>query len=173
MHLKNLNKSPQMIKLFIYDKRFQKQKYLESIFCRAIGCGYIDLVKLLIKDFQIDIGCGENSAIVIAASEGRLELVKLLLNLGADPTVQNNLALRRAYQYKHSEVCKFLLDQPLVVLSIYNMIYGHYGYQCFLYKLCCSNLFFNFTEKLDSYRKEMLLKFLKKYQAGELKTVKK
>jgi len=54
---------------------------------------------------QQPLGCQPGQPKVAKASEnGHVEVVKLLLEHGADPTVEDNKAIRKASSYGHLEV---------------------------------------------------------------------
>lgn len=86
------------------------------VLCIAVRCNHVDIVKYLI-DIGADINAisedRNNTAIMDAASAGNLELVKLLVNEGADLECQSKngqTALILAVGHGDVEVSNFLLS---------------------------------------------------------------
>ena len=100
--------------LELIEKHIKENK--DSVFIRnCISCcevnfnsvcagGYVELCKFMIKT-----GSAVNSALRFASRKGRLEVIKLLLEAGADVNANNNLALG-ASRKGHLEVVKVLLE---------------------------------------------------------------
>ena len=55
-----------------------------------------------------------NESIIQASNSGHIEVVKLLLSAGADPTTNSNYAIVRAANNGHVEIVKLLLADPRV-----------------------------------------------------------
>ena len=76
--------------------------------------GDINAVRCLLRA-GVNPGGYENSAIKMAAREGRLEVVRLLLSdKRVDPSTRTNFAIKMAAENGHLEVVKLLLQDPRV-----------------------------------------------------------
>ena len=73
--------------------------------------GQLELVKYLIKEQGANIILDENKALRTASCYGHLEIVKCLIENGADIHSFNGSALRYASGYGHLEVVKYLVEQ--------------------------------------------------------------
>ena len=75
------------------------------------ACRYEHLeVIKLLIENGADVSAGNNCALMMASENGRLEVVKLLIENGADVSVRNNYALQWASIYGHLEVAKLLIE---------------------------------------------------------------
>ena len=54
--------------------------------------------------------CKLNEELLWASMEGHLEVVRLLIENGADVSVKDDVALRLASRYGHLEVAKLLIE---------------------------------------------------------------
>ncbi|KAK3757518.1 hypothetical protein RRG08_050400 [Elysia crispata] len=100
------------------DSKTFKQQYhfhskISSLLVNATQSGVIELVELLCKLKNIEINSTDRSSALMGAAEiGRLDIVKLLLNFGADPRKENykgELALTYALKNGHIECENILL----------------------------------------------------------------
>ncbi|KAK3757516.1 hypothetical protein RRG08_050398 [Elysia crispata] len=100
------------------DSKTFKQQYhfhskISSLLVNATRSGVIELVELLCKLKNIEINSTDRiSALMGAAEIGRIDIVKLLLNFGADPRKENykgELALTYALKNGHIECANVLL----------------------------------------------------------------
>ncbi|KAK3739636.1 hypothetical protein RRG08_057943, partial [Elysia crispata] len=100
------------------DSKTFKQQYhfhskISSLLVNATQSGVIELVELLCKLKNIEINSTDRiSALMGAAEIGRIDIVKLLLNFGADPRKENykgELALTYALKNGHIECANVLL----------------------------------------------------------------
>ena len=73
--------------------------------------GQLELVKYLIKEQGANIILDENKALRTASCYGHLEIVKYLIENGADVHSFNDQALRYASGYGHLEIVKYLVEQ--------------------------------------------------------------
>lgn len=80
-------------------------------------CAYnrADLLEVAVKSMvargsTLDIHADNEYGLRIAAQNGHLELVEMLVELGADVHVDDDHALRAATQYRHTEVARYLLE---------------------------------------------------------------
>ena len=77
--------------------------------------GYVDMVKILLKDYRVDPSNDDNYAIRRASLNGHHEVVKLLLeDERVDPSAYNNEVIRLASANGHHEVVKLLLQDKRV-----------------------------------------------------------
>lgn len=77
--------------------------------CDGINCTALNIVKYL-ANFDINPAAENNQAIILAAKNGHLEMIKFLLTLkNVDPSADHNKALRLACYYGHLEIVKYLL----------------------------------------------------------------
>ena len=72
--------------------------------------GQLELVKYLIKEQGANIILDENKALRTASCYGHLEIVKYLIENGADVHSFNDQALRYASGYGHLEIVKYLIE---------------------------------------------------------------
>ncbi|KAJ3270361.1 hypothetical protein HDV01_007886 [Terramyces sp. JEL0728] len=81
-----------------------------------IACkkGYLDIVKLLVKDQRVDIHSQSNYSLCWAARKGHFEIVKLLVENGADPSDNDNFAIKHSCRNGHYEIVKLLLQDSRV-----------------------------------------------------------
>lgn len=80
----------------------------------AAGSGHIHVVEWFLDqgaeiNFEVD-GKPHCNALICAAMDGRLEVVKLLINRGANPQAESDgmTALAYAKAYGHEDVASFL-----------------------------------------------------------------
>ena len=92
--------------LFQYGVEIPQHQY-SYIFEQVCRRGHLKMIELLIEKLNnIDLSWG----VGIASRAGHLDVVKLLLQCGAQPTFQKNYALRWASKNCHLEVVKLLLE---------------------------------------------------------------
>lgn len=112
---RNLNAA----KVLLEDKRVFNTLDPSVLFTTACVCGIPTLAEKLLP--QVDPSKEENYAITKAASDGHLDLVKVLLSdKRVNPAAKNNRALRRACKNHHKEVVIELLKDPRVDPSASN-----------------------------------------------------
>jgi ankyrin repeat protein len=64
----------------------------------------------ILIDAGADIACGNHYPIIHAAQSGFVEVMQVLLAAGADPTVRDNGAIISAVSNNHPEIVKILID---------------------------------------------------------------
>lgn len=78
--------------------------------------GYLEVVRLLMKDPRVDPSFGNNNCIRSASYHGRLKVARLLLSDSrVDPYDVNNDAIRTASAKRHFEVVRLLVAHPQVL----------------------------------------------------------
>ncbi|KAK3757512.1 hypothetical protein RRG08_050394 [Elysia crispata] len=95
-----------------FKQQYRFHSKISSLLVNASQSGVIELVELLCKLKNIDINSTDRiSALMGAAEIGRLDIVKLLLNFGADPRkdYRGKLALTYALKNGHIECANVLL----------------------------------------------------------------
>jgi hypothetical protein len=101
---------------------YSKVRISESVIIAA-SYNYINLMKILLKNPNIDPAYDYNAAIKIASNLGSLEIVRELLNDSrVNPYTNNNYAIKQAIYKGHTEIVKELLQDPRVTSDpiIYN-----------------------------------------------------
>jgi hypothetical protein len=93
-----------------------------SALAYASGMGRLDWVTFILNNFSKKELFSDDSsvdaktnALPWAADNGHIEIVKMLLDYGFDPTVLDNYALHWATQKNHLDVVNFLLKDPRVI----------------------------------------------------------
>ena len=97
----NFNLFPREIQLEIF-------QYCESNITLVSKQWRLDYYKLVPKSLK-------NEIIIYASKNEHLEVVKLLIEHGADVTADNNYAIRWASKNKHLEVVKLLIENGAVL----------------------------------------------------------
>ena len=82
-----------------------KQQELNNLMKEAVEKGCKSLVEFCIK-----AGADNNYAIQYASANGNTEIVKLLIEAGADVTADGNYAIRWASRNGHEEIVKLLIE---------------------------------------------------------------
>jgi len=84
---------------------FSASKELRSIY------GHVEVVERLLQDSRVN----SSTPLYWAAMNGHIDVVdRLLEDTRVDPTVSNNLVIRKAYEYGHVEVVERLLQDSRV-----------------------------------------------------------
>ena len=100
-----------------------KELLKDSRICPEIGhalsfaCekGLYGVVKLLVKDYRVNVAISDNYPIRTASKNGHLAIVSLLLkDKRVDPTACHNYALRVAIEQGNLDMVKLLLTHPSV-----------------------------------------------------------
>jgi ankyrin repeat protein len=110
-----------MVSRFMDEKRnkihLTHQNYLA--FRTACKKGHVEIVKLLLKEPDIDPSADYNYAIKWASSNNHVQVLRLLLNDGrANPGANMQLAIRLACKYSHIESVALLLQDSRVDASV-------------------------------------------------------
>lgn len=103
-----------IIALLIQDKRINLtiDDQFVHLLCKR---GYLEILKILLENNNIDPSSNHNEAIIEASSNGYSEIVKLLLqDPRVDPSDRNNQAIRNSSIAGHVEIVKLLLKDPRV-----------------------------------------------------------
>ena len=96
-------------------KHSQKNQINETIFHKAVSKGKINIIKLLLKQFNIDVNSVNKfkmSGFVIACCSQRKDISTYLIKKGAfiDQTdIVGNTVLHLAYCYNYHEMIRFLI----------------------------------------------------------------
>lgn len=83
---------------------------LQKVFYDACHLGDVELLELLLASELVDIHGADDYALRFSSELGHIEIVKLLLEVGADVHAQRDYALRKSCEYGHIEVVKVLLE---------------------------------------------------------------
>jgi ankyrin repeat protein len=142
------------------------KEYHFKVFLRSCNKGYLDIVKLLIGNIEIN-GRGEHNftPFLYACFQGHLEIVKLLLatpgfNSLNTPNDRNITPFYYACNYNHLEIAKLLISTPgfdsLNTPNIYNET--PFSRACFcgyleMAKLLIATPGFNSLNTPDKYRR--------------------
>ena len=76
----------------------------------ACQMGLYQIIKMLVDDHNADIEAGNGDALVAAAMEGHVEIVRFLLDRGAKADNNQNKALRHAAKFGHPNIIRLLLQ---------------------------------------------------------------
>jgi len=110
---------------------------------------HIDAVRCLLSEGNINIKKEGRNAIVVSAYYGWIELVKMLIALGADISTSNYAALMLACKYGHKDIVELLITSygdTCLDLNIYLMsasLSGDFETIKFLINMGCDPLSFN------------------------------
>ena len=83
----------------------------EDIFIVVSQFGRLDSVKWFVEDLKVNIHAQNDSALIEASENGHLEVVKYLVEHGADIHTREDYALSLATLNGHFKVVKYLLEQ--------------------------------------------------------------
>ncbi|KAJ3317385.1 hypothetical protein HDV06_001675 [Boothiomyces sp. JEL0866] len=97
----------ELVQLLLNDKR----TFSKFALVAAAYRGKLDIVELLLLDERFQ---PTNRALRDAVTMGHLDIVKLLIQKGLDPSVDENLNIQRASQNGHFNVVEYLLDDSRV-----------------------------------------------------------
>ncbi|KAJ3092363.1 hypothetical protein HK102_008152 [Quaeritorhiza haematococci] len=82
----------------------------QAALCYACYEGDIDRVQHIVNEATVDIHEGDDEALVWACKRGHPDVVKFLLQAGADPNGRDGLGLTMASRNRHSRVIDLLLS---------------------------------------------------------------
>jgi hypothetical protein len=85
---------------------------------KALITKQYEIAKILVESKKVDVvvKCGEkvkvveNKPIILAASNGWIDIIKMMIELGADPAAQDNSPIIEASRCGHYKVVKFLMS---------------------------------------------------------------
>jgi hypothetical protein len=87
----------------------------QKAFNNAINNNDIESVKLLINDSQVDINRADDWAFQLCSEKGYTEIFKLLLkDERIIPYGYSNYAIRYAFQNKHFDIVRALLEKDIL-----------------------------------------------------------
>lgn len=102
----------------INEQLIKVEENLELLFKESCLAGNIQILKLLLSNYNADPTASDNYAIRWAAINRKVEVVKLLLEDGrADPTSNDNDAIIMAAKHGYAEIVKLLLKDGRVDTS--------------------------------------------------------
>jgi ankyrin repeat protein len=87
---------------------------INMVFSRACSSGNLDLIKILMNDSRIELSANDNSAIKSASLWGQADIVKLLLCKNVDPCASNNYCIIYSCMEGHFDVVKLLMSDKRV-----------------------------------------------------------
>jgi ankyrin repeat protein len=91
--------------------------HVEALF-NVIKQGQVELVKMLLAYNRVNIHTSNDYALRCAVNNGNTEIVKLLLEHGADIHANNDEALRKAVTNKNTDMVKLLISRGANTLSL-------------------------------------------------------
>ena len=92
--------------------------YYDDIIIDACVFGYLNIVKLLLKDKRVDPSVQADIALQNACKNGHAEVVELLLtDSRVNPSTWNNLPIRSALKDNNIKIIKLLLKNDRFELS--------------------------------------------------------
>lgn len=107
-------------------------KTMQDLLENATRNGHTEIVRLLLV-FKTQI---TDYSLRYAAEKGYTEIVKLLIVAGADVTVNNNEALRRAIEYGRLEIVELLMKTGLISkFMAEEYTWDYYPYPCMDYRV--------------------------------------
>jgi ankyrin repeat protein len=94
---------------------------MSDLLCRAIDNGDIKLVNVFLNVFEVDINVFEGYALRVAVRNQNCILVELLLDKGANATLNNNEAIHLALHYNNLRLIELLRRRGAVPLHDYSL----------------------------------------------------
>lgn len=86
---------------------------------KLVGEGDVRKLDRFLDENNVDVDYDSGMILVLAAKQGKFEVVKYLDEVGADFQIRRNLALKTALVYGHVDVAEFILQEyPLDVEEV-------------------------------------------------------
>jgi len=104
-----------MIKFVI--QNYDGETIGETPLLRAMKTGLQDISKFLILTEKFNVTILQNKPVILAAENGWIETIKMIVKQGGDPSAQDNTAIVTASRNGNYEVVKLLMTHKLVVPS--------------------------------------------------------
>ena len=90
--------------------RIEGQEYIDGGFRMASWDGHLSIVKYLVDELGADVHTGDDYAVIYAASNGNLELLKYLCQAGANSRTDNDIAIMFASSGGYLEIVVYLFS---------------------------------------------------------------
>jgi len=111
---------------FLIENRVKIDEYNHRALIVAIESGNTDIAKLLLEScgpkqcrlYGPNYKARNNLPIILASKTGQYDLVKMLIEYGADVTVNNNKPIRVASKYGHDDIVQLLIEHGADVSKI-------------------------------------------------------
>ncbi len=86
---------------------------MENQLINSIILGDLSELKRLHKEENLDITIYDNKALILATTFGHLDMIKYLVENGANIKVQNNIVLNEAVRKGRLDIIKYLMEQGI------------------------------------------------------------
>lgn len=86
----------------------------ETPLLRAMTLKLKDITKILLLTKKLDVKVCDNKPIILASENGWLENLKIIIQLGGDPSTQDNTPIVVASRNGHFDIVKYLMTQESV-----------------------------------------------------------
>ncbi|KAJ3281874.1 hypothetical protein HK104_011223 [Borealophlyctis nickersoniae] len=104
------------------EARWRWNRRKEECWRWAVKSGHVEVVKWCLESGGLDVHIRNDWALRRAARDGYLELVKLLLEKGADPHAEYEEALSGAAASAHLEVVRLLLEKESNIMAVHEAL---------------------------------------------------
>lgn len=115
-HNVNNNNNIEIIKLLLL-----YVSNISDILACSASCGHIDIIRFLLDNYNNKFDINElNNALTLSSYNDNVDIVKLLLEYGADVHTENEYSLRNASSCGNTRIVKLLLEYGANVHAVYN-----------------------------------------------------
>lgn len=97
------------ILVYLMEKQIISQQYKDKLLRHSVEKGNINIAKYLIETKHADLHSWNNTAIILAAKNGHVDLVKYLYEHGANINIKKNMPLKWAYKNNHWNIVSYLI----------------------------------------------------------------